>query len=44
MPLSQLRIRKVDPKKVGLRKEKATFENENVEEVEGGRERKREGN
>ena len=32
----------MDLKKVGLRKEKAKFEKEDVEEVDGGRFRKRE--
>ena len=34
----------MDLKKVGLRKEKAKYEKEDVEEVEGGIYRKREGN
>ena len=37
MPLTQLSIRLVDPKKLGLRKDPAKFEKENVEEVDGGR-------
>ena len=37
MPLIQLRIRYVDPKKVGLGKEQAKYEKEDVEEVDGGR-------
>ena len=34
----------MDRKRVGLRKEHAKFEKENVEEVDGGRLREREGN
>ena len=34
----------MDLKKVGLRKELAKFEKEDVEEIDGGRQRKREDN
>ena len=37
MPLNQVRIVEVELKKVGLRKEQAAFEKEDVEEVDVGR-------
>ena len=37
MPLNQVRIVEVELKKVGLRKEQAHFEKEDVKEVDGGR-------
>ena len=37
MPLNQVRIVEVELKKVGLRKEQAQFEKEDVEEVDGRR-------
>ena len=37
MPLNQVRVVEVELKKVVLRKEQAQFENEDVEELDGGR-------
>ena len=37
MPLNQVRILEVELKKIGLKKEQAQFEKEDVEEFEDGR-------
>ena len=37
MPFNQVRIGEVKLKKVGLRKEQAQFDKEDVKEVDGGR-------
>ena len=37
MPYNQVRIGEMELKKVGLRKEQAKFEKEDVEEVDDGR-------